>query len=154
MAQYVRIPKDMACIKEKFIGGLTKRQSICFIVAALFGFPVYFVVKDYVGITLAIFLMGIVAAPAIVCGLYEKNGLHLEDKVKLIWGFIRSTKIRTYKTENIYEAMDNNMELFKITKKLGGGNKNVSKKESKRTQETKREKTKAQKRKSSQKQKK
>ena len=24
MAQYVRIPKDMACIKEKFIGGLTK----------------------------------------------------------------------------------------------------------------------------------
>lgn len=72
MAHYVQIPKDLNDIKEKFIMGFTKRQVICFGIGLVLGAPVFFLTKTAIGMSGAIFAMGAVAAPAILCGLYKK----------------------------------------------------------------------------------
>ena len=69
MAHYVQIPKDLNDIKEKFIMGFTKRQVICFGIGLVLGAPVFFLTKTAIGMSGAIFAMGAVAAPAILCGL-------------------------------------------------------------------------------------
>ena len=38
---YVPVPKDLTKVKTKVAAGLTKRQLICFSLAALVGLPVY-----------------------------------------------------------------------------------------------------------------
>ena len=84
MAHYVQIPKDLNDIKEKFIMGFTKRQVICFGIGLVLGAPVFFLTKTAIGMSGAIFAMGAVAAPAILCGLYKKNGVFLEKQAKYI----------------------------------------------------------------------
>ena len=69
MAHYVSIPKDLNDIKEKFIMGLTKRQVLCFGIGLVLGAPVFFLTRNALGMSGAIFAMGAVAAPAILCGL-------------------------------------------------------------------------------------
>lgn len=39
---YVPVPKDLTKVKTKLVGGLTKRQLICFSLGGLVGLPVYF----------------------------------------------------------------------------------------------------------------
>ena len=72
MAKYIRVPKDINSIREKFILNLTKRQAVCFLIGACCGLPVYFLTKG-LGITAAVFLMGLAASPAILFGLFEKT---------------------------------------------------------------------------------
>ena len=84
MAHYVPIPKDLNDIKEKFIMGFTKRQVICFGIGLVLGAPVYFLTRASIGMSGAIFAMGAVAAPAILCGIYKKNGVFLEKQVKFM----------------------------------------------------------------------
>nr|MBQ4456892.1 PrgI family protein [Clostridia bacterium] len=45
MANFVSVPRDLTRVKDKIIFGLTKRQVICFSLAALVGVPLFFVVK-------------------------------------------------------------------------------------------------------------
>lgn len=80
MAHYVQIPKDLNEIKEKFIMGLTKRQVICFGIGLVLGAPVFFLTRAAIGMSGAIFAMGACSAPAILCGLYKKNGVFLEKQ--------------------------------------------------------------------------
>ena len=42
---YVPVPKDLTKVKTKLAFNLTKRQLICFSLAALAGLPVYFLTK-------------------------------------------------------------------------------------------------------------
>ena len=42
---YVPVPKDLTKVKTKVAAGLTKRQIICFSLAALAGLPVYFLTR-------------------------------------------------------------------------------------------------------------
>jgi predicted nucleotide-binding protein (sugar kinase/HSP70/actin superfamily) len=53
--------------------------------------------------------MGIVAAPAIVCGLYEKNGLHLEDKVKDVLSIGNQTGEGWFLTAEMIEYMEHDI---------------------------------------------
>ena len=39
---FVKIPKDLSLIKQKFIFGLTKRQAICFGIGLAMGIPAFF----------------------------------------------------------------------------------------------------------------
>ena len=50
---------------------------------------------------LGIIAMGFAAAPAIVCGIYKKNGLTFEKYLKAMIKFMKKPKTRTYKSENI-----------------------------------------------------
>mgnify|MGYP000382217383 CR=1 FL=1 len=42
---YVPVPKDLTKVKTKLAFNLTKRQLICFSLAALVGLPVYFLTR-------------------------------------------------------------------------------------------------------------
>lgn len=83
----VSIPKDLNDIKEKFIMGFTKRQVICFGIGLVIGAPVFFLSRAALGISGAIFAMGACAAPAILCGLYRKNGVYLEKQIRYMYEY-------------------------------------------------------------------
>jgi len=118
MAHYVQIPKDLNDIKEKFIMGFTKRQVICFGIGLVLGAPVFFIARNYVGMSTAIIAMGVVAAPAILCGLYKKNGVFLEKQAKFMREYFTRPRKRYYKTTNIFMAVERQIEYTKIKKKL------------------------------------
>lgn len=118
MAHYVKIPKDLNDIKEKFIMGFTKRQVICFGIGLVIGLPVFFLTRTSLGMSGAIFAMGACAAPAILCGLYRKNGVFLEKQAKFIYEYFTRPRKRYYKTTNIYECIERHIEYDKINKKL------------------------------------
>jgi hypothetical protein len=118
MAHYVKIPKDLNDIKEKFIMGFTKRQVICFGIGLVIGLPVFFLTRTALGMSGAIFAMGACAAPAILCGLYRKNGVFLEKQAKFIFEYFTRPRKRYYKTTNIYECIERHIEYDKINKKL------------------------------------
>ena len=46
---YVPVPKDLTKVKTKLAFNLTKRQLICFSLAALVGLPVYFLTRGAIG---------------------------------------------------------------------------------------------------------
>ena len=118
MAHYVSIPKDLNDIKEKFVMGFTKRQVICFGIGLAIGVPVFFLTRTAIGMSGAIFAMGACAAPAILCGLYRKNGVFLEKQVKYMREYFTRPRNRYYKTTNIFECISNQIEYNRIKKKL------------------------------------
>ncbi len=97
---YVQVPKDLTKIKTKVAFNLTKRQLICFSVAAATAVPVYFLTRDSIGNMGAMLLLIVVAMPSFLVAMYEKNGQPFEKVVKTVIKsrFIRP-KIRPYKTE-------------------------------------------------------
>ena len=54
---YVQVPKDLTKVKTKVMFNLTKRQLICFGLAAFIGIPIYFGTKGFLGNTIAASLM-------------------------------------------------------------------------------------------------
>lgn len=118
MAHYVRVPKDLNDIKEKFMFNLTKRQVVCFGIGIALGFPVFFLTKNSLGLSGAIVAMGIVAAPAIICGLYKKNGIFFEQYFKYMAEFFRRPRKRYYRTANIFRCIENQIEYDRLKKKL------------------------------------
>ena len=74
---YVNVPNDLSKIKTKLAFNLTKRQLVCFGIAA--------------------------ALPAFLLAMYEKDGLPFEKVVRNVLRarFLRPG-VRPYQTENIY----------------------------------------------------
>ena len=118
MAHYVQVPKDLNEIKEKFILGFTKRQVICFGIGLVPGAPVYFLTRNTLGMSGAIFAMGAVAAPAILCGLYKKNGVFLEKKIRFMYEYFTRPRKRYYRSTNIFICIERHIEYNRIKKKL------------------------------------
>ena len=97
---YVNVPNDLSKIKTKLAFNLTKRQLVCFGIAAAVGIPSYLLARSATG---AMFLMMAVALPAFLLAMYEKDGLPFEKVVRNILRarFLRPG-VRPYQTENIY----------------------------------------------------
>ena len=123
MAHYVSIPKDLNDINEKFIMGMTKRQVLCFEIGLVLSAPVFFLTRNALGMSGAIFAMGAVAAPAILCGLYRKNGVFLEKQVKFMREYFTVPRKRFYKSTNIFMSIERHIEYMKIKKKLADAEK-------------------------------
>ena len=100
---YVNVPNDLSKIKTKPAFNLTKRQLVCFGIAAAVGIPSYLLARSAIGNTGAMFLMMAVALPAFLLAMYEKDGLPFEKVVRNILRarFLRPG-VRPYQTENIY----------------------------------------------------
>ena len=71
---FVPVPKDLNRVKTKVMFNLTKRQLICFSVAAAVGTPVFFLTKSSLGLSTAAMLMVVIMLPFIFFALYEKDG--------------------------------------------------------------------------------
>ena len=61
---YVNVPNDLSKIKTKLAFNLTKRQLVCFGIAAAVGIPSYLLARSAIGNTGAMFLMMAVALRA------------------------------------------------------------------------------------------
>ena len=91
MAAYISVPRDLTRVKFKILFNLTKRQLICFSVAAIVGVPVFFLLKRTGNVSLATLGMMLVMLPMFFLGMYEKDGQPLE---KIAQHFIRAKIIR------------------------------------------------------------
>ena len=116
---YVTIPKDLTKVKSKLLFGLTKRQLICFGSGALIGVPLFFLLRQPLGASVALMLMMLVMLPAFLLALYEKNGQPLEVVVRNILRvcFLRP-KQRPYKTDDLYSALQRQIELEAAVRKI------------------------------------
>ena len=105
-ASYTSVPRDLTKVKSKVIFNLTKRQIICFIVAALIGVPSFFLIKNVATVNVAVMGLMVIMMPIFFFAMYEKNGRPLEvylgHFIEAI--FIRPKK-RPYKTDNYYAAL-------------------------------------------------
>ncbi len=101
---FVNVPKDLTKVKSKLIFNLTKRQLICFSIAAAIGIPFYLLTRSSIGTTLAAAGMVMLMMPAFLFAMYERDGLPLE---KIIGNIIRTKykrgTVRRYKMTNRYE---------------------------------------------------
>ena len=106
MASYISVPRDLTKVKSKVMFNLTKRQLICFSVAALLGVPSFFLLKKIGSTSMAAMGMMVIMMPLFFLSMYEKNGQALE----VIMGhFIRANfvypKQRPYQTNNYYAVL-------------------------------------------------
>ena len=121
---YVPVPKDLSKVKTKVAFNLTKRQLICLAGALGVGLPLFFLLKDSAGTSLAAMAMIVVMLPCFLFAMYEKHGQPLEVIAKNIiqTRFIRP-KERPYRTENLYAVLEGQRNLEKevsaIVKKTG-----------------------------------
>ena len=71
---FVPVPKDLNRVKTKVMFNLTKRQLVCFSLAAAVGVPIFFLTKPSVGLSTAAMLMVVIMIPFIFMAIYEKDG--------------------------------------------------------------------------------
>ena len=106
MASYVPVPRDLTRVKTRIIFHLTKRQILCFGLAALIGVPSFLLLKQAGNISMASMGMILIIMPLFLLAMYEQDGQTLEVKAK---HFVESTffrtKIRPYRTDNYYSLL-------------------------------------------------
>ena len=107
MAAYISVPRDLTRVKSKILFNLTKRQLICFSVAAIVGVPVIFLLKRTGNVSLATLGMMLVMLPFFLLAMYEKNGQPPEKLIRNIVQvcFLRP-KQRPYRTNNFYDLLN------------------------------------------------
>ena len=105
-ASYISVPRDLTKVKSKVMFNLTKRQLICFSVAALIGVPSFFLLKTIGSVSMAAMGMMVIMMPFFFLAMYEKHGQPLEVFLKhfIQANFVRP-KVRPYKTDNYYAAL-------------------------------------------------
>ena len=103
---YVQVPKDLTKVKNKVMFNLTKRQLICFGLAAATGVPLYFLTKNALGTTVSACLMVLIMLPYFFFAMYEKDGRPLEKILMNIWrARVQRPGVRIYQTKNFYGAI-------------------------------------------------
>ena len=119
MASYIPVPRDLTKVKSKVAFNLTKRQLICFVIAAAIGVPTFFFLKKIGDSTFAAMGMMIVMMPLFFFAMYEKNGQPLEV---FLHHFIQATfirpKVRPYQTDNYYAALMRQEKAEKEVEKI------------------------------------
>ena len=115
---FVSVPKDLTKVKNKIIFNLTKRQLICFGIAAAVGLPFYFLSRGIIGSSNAATGMCLLMLPAFLFAMYEKDGMHLEQILSnIIRVKILRPSVRRYETVNLFEGgMPDHMEENRKTK--------------------------------------
>ena len=112
----VQTPKDLNHVKTRMALGLTKRQLICFAAAGCVGFPLYLALHKALPTDVSALVMMVIIFPFFFFAMYEKDGKPPE---KLLYDIycqrFRSKGIRRYRSENIYERLE---EQEKIRKEI------------------------------------
>ena len=119
MAIAVDVPKNLSGIKTKVALNMTKRQLICFGTAAVIGIPLYLATRNVIGTEAAALLMIAVMLPLFLLAMYEKDGMPAEKVLKLV---IRQKYllpgIRRYRSENIYETLEEREKMRREVRQL------------------------------------
>jgi len=118
---YVPVPKDLTKVKTKIVFGLTKRQLVCFSLAAAAGAPMYFLTRAAIGNSAAALLMIFIMLPFFLFAMYEHDGQPAE---KILRNFLRyrlRPQQRPYKTENLYNTLSKKEALDFASKNQKAG---------------------------------
>jgi len=114
MAAYISVPRDLSKVKSKIFFNLTKRQLICFSIAAAVGVPLFFLVKRGGNVSLAALTMIGVMLPFFFLAMYEKDGMPLEVILDHFFeAKLRRPKERPYVTNNYYSVLIRQYEAEK-----------------------------------------
>ena len=114
MASYISVPRDLGKVKSKIFFNLTKRQLICFSIAAVVGVPLFFLVKKSGNVSLAAMTMIAVMLPFFFLAMYEKDGMPLEVILDHFFeAKFRRPKDRPYVTNNYYSLLIRQYEAEK-----------------------------------------
>ena len=109
---YVNVPNDLSKVKNKLAFNLTKRQLVCFGIAAVVGIPSYLFTRTAIGNMGAMLLMITIMLPCFLFAMYERDGLPFE---KVLRNILRSTflwpRTRPYRTENFYMILTKEREV-------------------------------------------
>lgn len=98
---------------------LTKRQLICFGMAALIGVPSFFLLKTVVTVNTAVMGMMVIMMPFFFMAMYERNGQTLEVILNhMIQALFIRPKIRPYRTDNYYAALVRQAEAEREVEKI------------------------------------
>ena len=118
-ASYISVPRDLTKVKSKVMFNLTKRQLICFSLAALLGVPSFFLLKMAGSPSMAAMGMMVVMMPLFFLAMYEKNGQPLEVFLNqfIQANFVRP-KYRPYETDNHYDAIMRQIEAQKEVERI------------------------------------
>lgn len=120
---YVPVPKDLSKVKTKVAFNLTKRQIVCFAVTLILGLPLFFLLKDSTGTSLASMAMIAVMLPCFLFAMYEKHGQPLEVVIKnIIQTKFIAPKERPYRTDNLYSVLERQRKLEKEVSAIAKGN--------------------------------
>lgn len=118
-ASYISVPRDLTKVKNKVIFNLTKRQLICFSIAATVGIPSFFLIKNVTEVNTAVMWMMVIMMPFFFFAMYEKNGQPLEVVIhQMIQVIFIKPKERPYKTDNYYSALIRLAETEKEVEKI------------------------------------
>lgn len=123
-ASYISVPRDLTKVKSKVMFNLTKRQLVCFGMAALIGVPSFFLLKTVTTVNTAVMGMMVIMMPFFFLAMYEKNGQPLEVIVgHIITSVFTRPKKRPYQTDNYYAVLMRDMaaqreveEIVRISK--------------------------------------
>jgi hypothetical protein len=111
--------KDLSKVKTKIALNLTKRQLVCFGIAAVTAGSTFFLSKDLIGTSAAGMTMIIIALPAFLAAMYEKNGQPFEKVLtNAIKTFLLRKKKRPYKTQNYYDLLVKQADLDKEVQRI------------------------------------
>lgn len=104
---YVPVPKDLTKVKTKVMFNLTRRQLVCFTAGAFVGVPLFFLLREPAGNSMAAMCMMLVMMPFFLLAMYEKNGQPPEKLIRNIVQvcFLRP-KQRPYRTNNFYDLLN------------------------------------------------
>ena len=118
-ASYISVPRDLTKVKSKVMFNLTKRQLICFSLAALLGVPSFFLLKMVGSPSMAAMGMMVVMMPLFFLAMYEKNGQPLEVFLNqfIQANFVRP-KYRPYETDNDYATIMRQIEAQKEVERI------------------------------------
>ena len=115
----VQTPKDLNHVKTKMALGLTKRQLIFFAIAACVGFPLYLALHTKLPADLSAIVMMMAVFPFFFLAMYEKDGKPPEKILHDIYRHkFQSKGIRRYRSENIYEKLEDREKVRKEIERL------------------------------------
>ena len=118
-ASYISVPRDLTKVKSKVMFNLTKRQLICFGVAALVGVPSFFLLKEVTKVNTAVMGMMVIMMPFFFLAMFEKNGQPLEVILEhMIQVMFLRPKIRPYRTDNYYSALERERQAEKEVREI------------------------------------
>jgi len=106
LSAYISVPRDLTKVKSKIFFNLTKRQLICFSIAAAIGVPAYFLLRKTGNMSFAAMCMILIMLPFFFLAMYERDGMPLEVILQhfIEAKFVRP-KDRPFRTDNYYAAL-------------------------------------------------
>lgn len=131
---FVPVPKDLSKVKTKVALNLTKRQLICFSLAAAIGVPTYLFSYPAIGSNIAVLFMIGLMMPFFFLAMFEKDGQPAEKILRNIAHAKLWPGTRAYKTENLYQHLQEEGNSIAVKKTKAAGTAPASKRQSSKKQ--------------------